>query len=112
MKIAADGVPVLRAFGPIRTVIAASDLDSAHGRLARSEVRQAAVVLETDDVTPLALDHDIADESLRPGDGGQVEQSDARQRVGRVGSILVTKECRRYQKPAHELLREQHGRAP
>src|SRR4051812_42966341 len=92
MQVAADGVAIDRAFGAVSPVVAAADADAAHRLDAWPEGGQSTVVLEPDQLSPPALDDDVADESLGSGDAGRVEQTDAGQRFGAVRPVLVPEE--------------------
>ena len=50
------------------------------------------MIFESDQLTPPALDDDVADEPLGSGDAGRVEQADAGQRLGVVRPVLVTEQ--------------------
>src|SRR5215212_3834771 len=92
MQVAADGVAIDCALGAVSPIVAATDADAAHWLDAWAERGQPAVVLEPDQLSPLALDDDVADESLGSSDAGRVEQADAGQRFGGVRPVLVTEE--------------------
>src|SRR5215212_11786809 len=89
MQVAADGIPINRAFGAVASVVAATDADPSHRLGPGAESGQPAVVFEPDQFSPSAVDHDIADESLRPGNAGRVEQPDPWQRFGGVRPVLM-----------------------
>src|SRR5829696_1363824 len=92
MQVAADSVAIDRALGAISPVVATTDADAAHWLDAWAERGQPAVVLEPDQLSPLGLDDDVADESLGSSDAGRVEQADSGQRFCGVWPVLVTEE--------------------
>src|SRR5919112_3302776 len=89
MQVAADGVAKDRALGAVPPVIATTDANAAHRLDARAERGQPAVVLEADQLSPPAVDDDVADKSLGSGDARRVEQADPWQRFGGVRPVLV-----------------------
>src|SRR5215203_2028997 len=78
-----------RAFCAVPSVVAASDADAAHRLEPWAESGQPTVVFEPDQLSPPAVDNDIADESLGSGNAGRVEEADAGQRIGGVRPIFV-----------------------
>src|SRR5215208_4758907 len=92
MQVAADGVAIDGALGTVPPIVAPTDSDASHGLYAWAEGGQPAVVLEPNELSPPALDNHVADESLGSGEASRVEQTDAGQRFGGVGPILVTEE--------------------
>ncbi len=93
VQVAADGVTVDGPFGAVPPVVTTPNPDLSEGPGVGTEVRQAAVVLESDQLAVLLrVDHGVADEPLGPSLRHQVEQADARQRRGIVRAVLVAKQ--------------------
>src|SRR5215216_5383238 len=84
MQVAADRVLIDRSGRAIPSVVAASDPHLAHRLGVRTKVRQSAVVFETNELTPLAIDHHIANEAITACFRYDVEQADA----GKLFSVV------------------------
>src|SRR5690606_23357770 len=93
VQVAAVGVPVAAAFGAVLPVVPPADAHAAQWPSPRTEIGPAAMVLETHHLAELvAVDHDVADEALVPGDGPGVEQADPRQLRPVVRPVETTEE--------------------
>ena len=79
VEIAADCVSVTGAFETVSTIVTAPNSDFPDRLGSWSQARQSAVVFETDQLSPLTLDHDIPDESLIGSHRNYIEYTDSRE---------------------------------
>src|SRR5688572_2580655 len=92
VEIAPERVSVLRALGAVFPIVAAPVNDLGHRLDAVAKPGQAAVVFEPDQLAPLALRDDVTNEALVPRFGLDIEDADARQGSGVVGTVDMAEE--------------------
>ncbi len=78
MQVATDRVAINHSLGPISTIVSSTNPNSTKWLHSRCQSGQSRVVLESDQLSPLAVDDHIANESLVPCRRLQIEQSYSR----------------------------------
>ena len=92
MQVAAKNVALDSPFLAVFGVIAVTDHAFTKWAGFRAEIGLAAVVLESHQRPKLGLDNDIPDTAFVPGDGMNIEDTDARNVRAFVGPVVMAEQ--------------------